>query len=148
MPGGSPLQTWWPCKPRKELPSVPKLSSLPSIIHYWEELFTIFPLIIGSKNDLSEDNCCQLSWVWYFSLGSNPVKKPHNALGWIIEYYLFNYQHVWFVYWLDQFLASTHMIVVSHTSSHAILIFVAYLEKGKVLLAPKFLKCVCIHVGL
>ena len=40
------------------------------------------------------------------------------------------------------------MIVVSHTSSHALLIFVAYLEKGKVLLGPKFLKCVCKHVGL
>ena len=26
--------------------------------------------------------------------------------------------------------------------------FVVYLEKGKVLQGPKFLKCVCIHVGL
>ena len=40
------------------------------------------------------------------------------------------------------------MIVVSHSSSRGLLIFVAYLEKGKVLLGLKFLKCVCIHVGL
>ena len=103
--GGFPLQTWWLCKPRKELPSVPKVSSLPPISHHWEESLTSFPLIIGSKNYLSKDNCCLLSWVWFFSLDSNHVKKLHNALGWIIEHYLLNYLHVWFVYWLDQFLA-------------------------------------------
>ena len=62
LSGGFPLQTWWLCKPRKELLPVHvhtcKLSSLPSITHYWEELLTIFPLIIGSNNDLSKDNCC------------------------------------------------------------------------------------------
>ena len=40
------------------------------------------------------------------------------------------------------------MIVLSHSSSCGLLIFVAYLEKGKVLLGLNFLKCVCIHVGL
>ena len=38
------------------------------------------------------------------------------------------------------------MIVVSHSSSRGLLIFVAYLEKGKVLLGLKFLKCVCIQL--
>ena len=40
------------------------------------------------------------------------------------------------------------MVVVSHSVSHGLLIFVLYLEKGKVLLIPKVLKCVYIHVGL
>ena len=35
LSGGFPLQTWWLCKPGKELPSVHKLSPLPSITHYW-----------------------------------------------------------------------------------------------------------------
>ena len=33
LPGGSPLQTWWPFKPRKEFPSVRKLSPLLSMHH-------------------------------------------------------------------------------------------------------------------
>ena len=40
------------------------------------------------------------------------------------------------------------MVVVSHTGSLGLLIFVVYLEKGKVLLGPKFFKYICIHVGL
>ena len=40
------------------------------------------------------------------------------------------------------------MVEVSHTGSLGLLIFVVYLEKGKVLVGPKFLKCVCVHVGL
>ena len=40
------------------------------------------------------------------------------------------------------------MVVVSHTGSLGLLIFVVYFGKGKVLLGPKFLKCMCIHVGL
>ena len=43
LSGGFPLQTWWLCKPRKELPSVHKLSSLPSTTHHWEELLNNFP---------------------------------------------------------------------------------------------------------
>ena len=35
LSGGFPLQTWWLCKPGKELPSVHKLSPLPSITHSW-----------------------------------------------------------------------------------------------------------------
>ena len=34
LSGGFPLQTWWLCKPGKELPSVHKLSPLPSITHF------------------------------------------------------------------------------------------------------------------
>ena len=33
------------------------LPCYPCITHHWEALLTIFPLIIGSKNDLSKDNC-------------------------------------------------------------------------------------------
>ena len=43
--------------PKKSLcikPSVHKLSSLPSITHYWEELLPNFPLIIGSYNELAK----------------------------------------------------------------------------------------------
>ena len=46
----------WQWKPRKELPTH-KLSSLPSITHYLEDRLPIFPLNIGSNNDLSKDNC-------------------------------------------------------------------------------------------
>ena len=45
---GFPIQTRWLWKPRKEL----------SITHHREELLTISPLNIGSKNDLSKNNYC------------------------------------------------------------------------------------------
>ena len=35
LSGDFPLQRWWLCKPGKELPSVHKLSPLPSITHFW-----------------------------------------------------------------------------------------------------------------
>ena len=49
---------------------------------------------------------------------------------------------------LTSFSLYAHVVVVSHTNSCGHLIFVVYLEKGKVLPGPKFLKCVFIHVGL
>ena len=45
---------------------------------------------------------------------------------------------------LTSFKLYAHMVVVSHTVNHGLLIFVVYLEKGKVLLRLKFLKCVYI----
>ena len=45
---------------------------------------------------------------------------------------------------LTSFKLYAHMVMVSHTFNHGLLIFVVYLEKGKVLLRIKFLKCVYI----
>ena len=39
------------------------------------------------------------------------------------------------------------MIVVSHTGSCELLIFVVYLETVKVLPGPNFLKCVCVYMS-
>ena len=43
---------------------------------------------------------------------------------------------------LTSFKLYAHMVVVSHTVNHGLLIFVVYLEKGKVLLRLKFLNCI------
>ena len=83
-----------------------------------------------------------------FPSGSNPVKKLHYALGWIIEYFFL--MPTYMICLLDQFLAlckydcglaSTPVLV-------GLPIFVAYLETEKGLPGSNFSKCVCIYVGL
>ena len=64
---------------RKELPSVPKLSSFPSITHHWEELLTIFHSLLIQRMTSARIIATIAKLKVIFSLGSNHVKKLHNA---------------------------------------------------------------------
>ena len=73
---------------QKELASVHKLSSSchPSLI--LGRAVHNFSLFVGSNNDLSEDNCCSLYWMWLLHSETN----------------LRNYMHAWMDNWAHTYM--------------------------------------------